>query len=353
MTNEQKNNKEEEIDLGSLFVVIGSVFSKFFRFIGGIFSGIFQALISLLILIKQHFLKIVLAAVIGGVIGGFIETTKPDTYASILHVKPNFGSARQLYNNIKYYDDLVKQKDTIALAKIFNLDVPTAASIKKFYIEPVENQNNIINSYNSILKNIDTSAIKSFTFEDFQKNFTELDFSIHRIAVVSEKNNIFEGIDLTIISEVEKSDYFNFKKKLIDENLNRKDSIYRENLIQIDTLRNVYVKIMLEESKKQAGVGGTNIDLGGQKNSTKELDLFQTTKRINLDLEEISEQKAETNEIINIISKFQPIGYKIGGFTENYASVLSSLAALLVILFLLLKQFNNFLNNAIEKRKQK
>ena len=44
-TNQQKesskSNNEEEVDLGSLFVIIGKGFSKFFNFIGGIFKGIF------------------------------------------------------------------------------------------------------------------------------------------------------------------------------------------------------------------------------------------------------------------------------------------------------------------------
>ena len=40
-TNQQKenskNNNEEEVDLGSLFTIIGKGFSKFFNFIGNIF----------------------------------------------------------------------------------------------------------------------------------------------------------------------------------------------------------------------------------------------------------------------------------------------------------------------------
>ena len=37
-----QNNHEEEVDLGSLFVIIGKGFSKIFNFIGNIFRGIFM-----------------------------------------------------------------------------------------------------------------------------------------------------------------------------------------------------------------------------------------------------------------------------------------------------------------------
>ena len=64
-----KNNNEEEVDLGSLFVIIGKGFKNFFNFIGSIFKGAFHFLISVLLFFKIHFKKIIIAAVIGGMIG--------------------------------------------------------------------------------------------------------------------------------------------------------------------------------------------------------------------------------------------------------------------------------------------
>ena len=49
-----KNNNEEEVDLGSLFVIIGKGFKNFFNFIGSIFKGAFHFLISIL-LFKRNF----------------------------------------------------------------------------------------------------------------------------------------------------------------------------------------------------------------------------------------------------------------------------------------------------------
>ena len=102
MSTNQKNN-EEEVDLGSLFVIIGKGFSKFFNFIGNIFKGIFHGVISILIFLKKNIKKIGIAAFIGAVLGVFLEVKKADTYEAELLLAPNFKSTRQLYNNVNYF----------------------------------------------------------------------------------------------------------------------------------------------------------------------------------------------------------------------------------------------------------
>ena len=52
MSTDQKNN-EEEVDLGSLFVIIGRGFSNLFNFIKGIFTGIFLNVVKGLVFIKK------------------------------------------------------------------------------------------------------------------------------------------------------------------------------------------------------------------------------------------------------------------------------------------------------------
>ena len=121
MSTDQKNN-EEEVDLGSLFVIIGRGFSNLFNFIKGIFTGIFLNVVKGLVFLKKNFRTIVIAVIVGGVIGGVIEFSKVDSFESHLLLEPNFKSTSQLYNNIKYYNDLVKQKDTAGLEKTFFLN---------------------------------------------------------------------------------------------------------------------------------------------------------------------------------------------------------------------------------------
>ena len=72
-TNQQKKNNEEEVDLGSLFVIIGRGFSRFFNFIGSIFKGIFDFFITILIFLKTNIIKIAIAGIVGLIVGIVLE----------------------------------------------------------------------------------------------------------------------------------------------------------------------------------------------------------------------------------------------------------------------------------------
>lgn len=342
-TNQQKNNNEEEVDLGSLFIIIGKGFSNFFNFIGNIFKRIFNFIILILIFLKDNFIKIAIAGAIGLIAGVFLEFKSSTKYGSELLVEPNFKSARQLYNNVNYYNDLVKQEKVGMLQDIFDLDSISAASLKKFEVEPLKVDSDIINGYDKLILSVDTLTIKSYEYEDFKASFTDYDFKVHKVTVIAEKNNVFDKLDDVIISSVVNNKYFNRLKKLTNENLNRTDSLYRQNLSQIDSLRKVYMTVMVEEAKKQTT--GTSIDLGGEKRTTKELELFETNRKINFDLKSIAKEKSNKYEVINVISNFQPIGYEIKGVTKNYGFLLGLFGAGLMILFLLLIKINRYLDN--------
>ena len=342
-TNQTQKSTEEEVDLGSLFVIIGRGFSKFFNFIGSIFKGIFHAFIIILIFIKENILKIGIATVIGIIAGVFLEMQAPKKYASELLIEPNFKSSLQLYNNVNYYNDLVKQKDTLKLQETFNLTKAEAASLKKFEIQAIKNEKDIVNAYDELILAVDTLTIKSYEFDQFKASFTNYDYKVHKVTVTASKSNVFEKLDDVIISSVVKNKYFNRLKEFTNENLNITDSVYKENLAQIDSLRKVYMQVMLDEAKKEQSV--TNIDLGGQNQSTKELELFETNRKIISDLRYIANEKSKKYEVINVISNFQPIGYEIKGITKNHAFQLGALGAGLMIFFLLLVKLNVFLNN--------
>ncbi len=335
--------QEEEIELGSLFVIIGKGFSNLFNFIGKIFKGIFHFCIAILLFIKTNFVKLAIAAIVGGVLGAFLEFEKEKRFGADLQVQPNFESARQLYNNVNFYNDLVKQKDTLLLAKTFNISNADAASLKKFEINAVKNENDIITSYDDLITSVDTLTVKSYSFNQFKQMFTEYDYKIQTITVQATKNDVFTKLNDVIIESVTKNPYFNKVKELTNENLHRTDILLRKNLDQIDTLAKVYRTVMLKEASKQST--GTNIDVGSTKKGAKELELFETVRHINADLKEISEDKAEKSEVINVISNFQSVGYEIKGIEENYIFQLGVLFALGMILFLLIKQLNNYLEN--------
>lgn len=342
-TNQQQKNNEEEIDLGSLFIIIGKGFSKLFNFVGVVFKKIFHAIIIVLIFLKENIVKIGIAGLIGLILGIFLEVRTPVKYASELLVEPNFGSARQLYKNVNYYNDLVKQEKIKELQVLFKLDSSEAASLKKFEIEPVIIDNDIISGYDELILEVDTLTIKSYDYLDYKSSFTDFDYKIHKITVTAEKNDVFSNLEDVIISSIVDNKYFSRLKVLTNESLNRSDSLYRQNLAQIDSLRMVYMRVMIEEARKQNS--GTSIDLGGEKRTTKELELFETNRKINYDLRNIATEKSSKYEVVNVISKLQPIGYEVGGISKSYWFKTTLLAVFAMIFLILMFELNNYLNN--------
>lgn len=334
---------EEEVDLGSLFLIIGKGISNFFTFLGSIFKGIFHAIVTALIFIKSNLIKIGIATGIGLIVGVLLEVNEGKRFGSDLLVSPNFKSASQLYNNIHFYNDLVRQKDTATIQKVFNIDKQTAASLKKFSITPIVDKNDIINAYNDFVLEVDTTTVKSYSFEDFEASFKVTDYNVHKIQVISEKNDVFSKLQEPILNAVIQNKYFNKVKELTNENLDRTDALLRANLTQIDSLRLVYMKVLLEEAKKQTS--GTSIDLGGTKRTTKELELFETSTKLNAKLEDAVSEKSKKYEVVNIISNFQPIGYEIKGISQNKGVIYAFFGFIGMVTLLLLIQLNNFLNN--------
>ena len=73
--------------------------------------------------------------------------------------------------------------------------------------------------------------------------------------------------------------------------------------------------------------------------------MFETNRKINQDLEKIGMRKSTRYEVINVLSNFQRIGTEVKGVTKNYVFLLGALGAGLMILWLLLRQLNTYLEN--------
>lgn len=343
-TNQQSNNNEEEVDLGSLFVIIGKGFSNFFNFIGNIFKGIFHVLISILIFFKENIVKIGIALVLGFILGFFIDFNKEKVYESVLVVKPNFGSSKQLFSNIQYYNQLIISKDSLTLNKKFKLNNNESMELKGFSIEPVLNSNVIVKEYDKLIKSVDTAAVNKYSFENFKESFTKYDYEVFEIKAKSTNKKIFSKLSNAIIEDVVENKYLKELKLASEKSFLRNDSFYQKNLENIDSLNKVYRKAMLEDAKNSKSQG-TSINLSGNKEGKiREIELFNISKQYNTSINFNAQKQVENSNIINIISNFQNVGVKSGGIFQKSSIKFSALFFLFVILFLAIKGLNSYLS---------
>ena len=337
-----KNKNEEEVDLGSLFVIIGKGFNHLFNFIGSVFKGIFHFLIITLIFFKQHFLKILTAGLLGFILGAYLDYNKGVIYESKMIVKPNFYSTKQLYGNILFYNVLVNQKEYKLLMETFQISQEEAESLRGFSIKPIINENDIIISYDELAVSVDTLAIKDYNIESFKESFTNYDYFTHEIKVTSTQNKIFKKFDKIILSSILENDYFKNVKESENSNLDRSYNLYDKNISQIDTLRKVYEKVLLEDAKNSSS--GTNINMSGEIKNHADIELFKINRNLDSYLTEISEEKSEKDKIINVISSFQKVGNVSGGILKSSKFIYFSLGFIAMLLFLLLMKLNTFLD---------
>lgn len=336
-------NNSDEIDLGQLFQIIGRGFQKFFNFIASIFKGLFHLLILFLLFIQKHFIVLTAAVVVGGIGGYFLDKHLPEKYISKMVVEPNFNSVQQLYNNIDFYNDLATAEDSITLASSLDITTSEAASIKKIFVDSYSDENQKIKLFDNFIKELDTTTIKTIDYENYLKNFNSLDARFHQISIVSTDNRVAKKTQPAIINSISINDYFKLQKQINDENLTLQDSIYMQQLTEIDTLQSLYKRVLEKEAEK--AMQGTNINLAENGESqNKELALVQEREVIKEKLVELNQERANKSSIVNVISDFPSRGVEQKGFWKSYKFSFPIILVFLCFLLLGLNELNNYLN---------
>ena len=337
-----KQQPSEEIDLGQLFNAIGKLFDRFFRFIGRIFRGLFGLVLSFLFFIQKHFLKFVAVIVLGLILGVFLDIKKEPRYISTMVIEPNFNSVQQLYNNIGFYNELAKAKDSVSLAEALNITKKEALSIKKFSVESYSDENQKIVLFDKFVRSLDSTTKRTIDMKAYLKNFNSLDARFHTISVTASDNTIAKKLQPTIISSISNNSYFNLQKDISDSNIKLQDSLYNKQIIEIDSLQNLYKKVMLKEAER--AIQGTNISLGetGVENN-KEISLLNKMEDLKSGLVELNIERGNKSSILNVISDFPNKGVQDKGLLKSYKFLMPSLFLILAALVSILLSLNKYL----------
>ena len=334
----------EEVDLGQLFKLIGDAFNRFFKFIGSIFKGIFHVIILFLLFIQKHIIKLTIIGVIGLLVGFYLDSKKEPHFISTMVIEPNFNSVQQLYNNVKFYDELASAKDSIALAEALDISTKEATFLKEFKVESYSDENQKIQLFDKFVRSLDTTTQKAIDMKSYLENFNSFDARFHTISVITTDNSVAKKIQPSIINSISRNEYFNLQKDINDINIKLQDSLYSKQITEIDSLQLLYKKVMLKEADRSTE--GTSISLGeygGKEN--KELSLINKMDELKTRLVELNEERANKSSILNVISDFPRKGVEVKGLLKSYKFLLPSFLLGLTLLFFALLSLNNYLKN--------
>jgi len=344
------SHKDEEIDLGQLFGLIGKGVSNFFGFFKSLIIGFFNQCINVFLFFRKHFMKFVIAGSIGLLIGLIVDYSKRSVYSATMEVRPNMQSGRSLYKNINYYNELAEQNDSVMLSQIFNISESQAAELISFSIDPIVNENQILSTYDEFLASIDSATAANFEFEEYKANFFQYDYKRHIITVESFQNDVFSLLGGPIINEISNNEFYKDQQDA-EFSIIEQDSMFLErSLSEIDTLRKVYLDVMRLEAEKESPQG-TNINMGETQETTKEVDLFAKEEVVNRAFGKLKRDRVRYKEIVSVISKFEAIGAEKVTVTKRNSVRISALAIILTLLALIGIEINKYLGR-IEKYKE-
>ncbi|RTE54876.1 hypothetical protein EHW67_06855 [Arenibacter aquaticus] len=347
MATQQPNptpSSSQEVDLGQLFQLIGNAFRKFFNFIGNIFKGIFHTLILFLLFLQRHFIKFVITAVVGLALGIYLDMVKTPKFISTMVVEPNFNSVQQLYNNINFYNELAEAQDSIALAEAMEVSVGEAAKLKKFVVESYSDENQKVQLFDRFVRSLDSTTKKAIDMENYLQNFNAMDSRFHTISVTATNNTVAKKIQPSIIKSISRNEYFQLQQSISDKNISLQDSLYKKQLMEVDSLQRLYKRVMEKEAEKP--LQGTSISLGensGQEN--KELALINQVDKLKQNLVQLNQERANKSSILNVISAFPRRGVEVKGILKSNKFKIPVAFIGITLLILSMLELNTFLKN--------
>jgi len=340
--------KEEEIDLGKLFSLIGNAFSKLFKTIGALLKGVFHYLIVLLLFIKEHIVKLGIAIVLGLSIGYVLDSISSDKYSYDMIIEPNYESIHQIFEKAEHYNVLVQQRDSVALSEHFGISYFEANSLVSFKLNPYETKKDQIMAYDEFIKNTDTLTQQYFSFADFAVDGpSQFDSKKYGYRITSKINNLeIVNYGKKILEDVEMNPTIQKKKRIRLYTLKLDSISARQQLEEIDSLRSLYKKVTLLEVEKEQLPNSSSTYLDFSKNAetkNNDLALFNISKQLNEKLIEIEKAKVTSEDVVNVITDFNPLGNNRGKISDSYMVLLAYIFGGAMLFYLLLIRLNAYL----------
>lgn len=345
--NQPNKAPNEEVDLIVLFNLIGNAFSKFFNFIGHLFKLIFSFLVFILKAIITNFKLIAVVLIISGVIGFALERTQPIKYESKMLVKPYFDSKFQLINNIDYFNSLLASKDYTSFKNVFNISEDDAKQIQKIEIGMgPENENDKIRQYDEYLKSFDSIRAQDISYTDFIENRNIYSTALYEIKVIALKQDIFKQLEEGFVKSFE-NEYAKTVKEKRDSLIQIQKTSILNSLETVKELQEVYVTVLLEESK-----GGNNkfslgetLSLETSNSKTKEFELLGREIYLRGELRLLDEQKIEEDVYFDTVASFQESGNIHSEITQKYILVFPFGSFLILCLIFVARRTVKFIKN--------
>ena len=344
-TSKPKNtNESEEIDLGVLFNAIGNGISKLFIAIGNSIMLVLNTILQLAVFVRKRIVYFALASILGLAAGVFLERTLPLKYVATATVEPHFDSARQLYGNINYLNDLAIQKDSVQLASFFGISLSEAASLKKLEITPFVTKTSLLQEYNDYAIGLDSLVATEMSYKQYVKQINDFERKIHLLKVESTQQGVFQSLLAPLTASVAQAKYFKDQQTTQLANLELMDSITQVSIVQADSLLSLFEEVRIVEANK-AFSNGTNLYMSEATEDNAEIALLNRKITLSEQIEKIRLDKLKARNVVDVVAAFPNVGYLDESFWKNKKTQGIAAGLLLLSLFYLTIHLDAFLKS--------
>lgn len=335
-------NGNEEIDLGVLFNSIGRGISKLFAAIASLITLVLNIILAAVIFVRKRIVYFALACTIGLIAGVFLERITPPTFIATSTLEPHFDSARQLYSNVEYLNDLANQKDSVQLGTFFGIPASDAATILSLEVTPFVTKTRLLQEYNDYVIGLDSLVATEITFSDYTRQADSFDRKIHTLKVKSSKQDIFGSLLAPLLKSISEIMYFKDQQTTQLKNLELADSITQVSIVQTDSLLSLFEEVRIVEANK-AFSNGTNLYMSEKAEDNTEISLLNRKMELSDKLEEIRTAKLKTKNVMDVVAAFPNEGYLETSIWKNrkFQGVLAGF--LLISLFYIVVQIDAFI----------
>ena len=341
-TSTPKKTNDEEIDLGVLFNSIGRGISRLFAAIGSAIMFVLNIIFAVVVFVRKRIVYFAIACVVGLIAGVFLEKVSPPNYMATATLEPHFDSARQLYSNVGYINDLAEQQDSVQLSAFFGISQGEAATITSIEIAPFLTETALLLEYNDYVSELDTLVAKEITFADYANQIEEFDRKIHTLKIKSSKQDVFGSLLDPLLKSVSEESYFKDQQATRLSNLELSDSITQVSIVQTDSLLSLFEEVRIVEANKEFS-NGTNLYMSEKAEDNTEISLLNRKITLSNKLEEIRTAKLKAKNVVDVISAFPEVGYLETSIWKNrkFQGILAGVV--LLSLFYLITHLDAFI----------
>ena len=336
-----EKNSKDEIDVLSLFSLIGKKTNSLLVLIINFFISFLNLIISILYLVKRNYLILLISLIIGSIVGYFYEKNLyVPQYQTTLTLSPNFGSTYHLYENIKFYQSLIVQKDFEKLIVYLKIDSTEAKSLLSISIEPYKNESLNLKNFKRLLNTADSTTALTLSYSKYSNKIPFESYLSHVIKLKLSNNKVPPLLETSIITAIEENKYYRDKKNTYLKNLKIKREYVEASIQKIDTL--LFAKKGTDIGDLNSKNSGTTILLDKNQNTNLDLKLFNNYSTLNNELIYINNELNKNTNIINIISSF-PKTAEISNKSKNHYIISGSFLFLFTLIIILFKRINAIL----------